>query len=102
MKSFLLECLMVLMSLAVSAQTPPAPEPRDFAVDGVGYNILSEEDGTVEVTYSTVFEESAKDFEGTLVIPESVVHEGKSYRVVRIGESAFGHLAWKMSAVEKE
>ena len=100
MKFFFFECLMALMSLAVAAQTPPAPEPRDFAVDGVGYNILSEEEGTVEVTYSTVFEESAKDFEGTLVIPESVVHEGKSYRVVRIGELAFGYLAWKMSAVE--
>ncbi len=60
----------------------------DFTVDGIAYNKLS--DTTVEVTFLGVDYNSGKDY--TLkeyVIPASVVHQGTTYSVVKIGDSAF-------------
>lgn len=55
----------------------------DFKVDGIYYNILSEEDKTVEVT-------SGYGYTGAVIIPASVTYNSITYSVTSIGESAFG------------
>ena len=63
----------------------------DFKVDGIYYNIISEEDRTVEVTndeggsYYSGGSYSAKE----LVIPSKVINQSKTYTVVSIGSFAF-------------
>ena len=63
---------------------------HDFEVGGIYYNILSEADKTVEVTYEGY---SSSDFlneyTGSVVIPESVTYSGTTYSVTSIGSSAF-------------
>ena len=53
----------------------------DFEVDGIAYNILS--DTEVEVT------KKDNRYEGQVVIPSTVVYEGKTYSVTSIGHNAF-------------
>ena len=55
-----------------------------FEVNGIYYNITSEADKTVEVTYS-----GSNSYSGAVTIPESVTYNGNTYSVTRIGESAF-------------
>ena len=57
---------------------------QTFKVDGIYYNILSEDDMTVEVT------ESPYDYAGDVVIPAEVTYDGRTYQVTTIGEKAFG------------
>ena len=57
----------------------------DFSFDGIYYDVLSEEDRTVEVTRS----ESSGSYSGSIIIPERVLHEGKTYTVMSIGYRAF-------------
>ena len=63
---------------------------HNFEVDGIYYNILSEEDKTVEVTYkgNNVYEYEGW-YKGNLVIPESVSYNGNTYSVTSVGEGAF-------------
>ena len=68
--------LLTLIAATASAQ--------DFVVDGICYNILSEDDMTVEVT------ESPYDYAGDVVIPAEVTYDGRTYQVTTIGEQAFG------------
>ena len=65
--------LLTLAGVAASAQT--------FEVDGINYNVLSEAEGTVEVTRG--------DYSGDVVIPADVSHDGSTYRVTTIGGRAF-------------
>ena len=65
--------LLTLAGVAASAQT--------FEVDGINYNVLSEAEGTVEVT--------SGDYSGDVVIPAEVSHDGSTYRVTTIGSQAF-------------
>ena len=65
--------LLSLAGLAASAQT--------FEVDGINYNVLSEAEGTVEVT--------SGDYSGDVVIPAEVSHADSTYRVMAIGDDAF-------------
>ena len=53
-----------------------------FTVNGINYNIISEENLTAEVG-------SNSEFSGEAVIPETVEYEGKQYSVTRIGQNAF-------------
>lgn len=59
----------------------------DFEVDGIYYNILSEEEKAVEVTYGDI------DYSGTIIIPETVdltVDDNDiTYSVTSIGNYAF-------------
>ena len=55
----------------------------DFEVDGISYNIIDE--NQVEVTYS-----KSSKYSGEVVIPATVVNDGVTYQVTRIGGSAFG------------
>lgn len=59
----------------------------DFEYDGLYYNILSESDRTVEVTYQKLGGSSYMS--GDIVIPQKVLHTSRTYTVTSIGESAF-------------
>lgn len=56
-----------------------------FKEDGLYYNILSEDDRTVELTYNGTI----GSYSGDITIPDRVMHNGKSYTVVRIGDDTF-------------
>ncbi len=56
-----------------------------FQEDGLYYNVLSEEDGTVELTYNGTM----GSYSGDITIPDHVLHNGKRYTVVRIGDDTF-------------
>lgn len=77
----LLALLMLLTSASVFAY--------DFKSDVLCYNILSEEDRTVKVTYLYYNPNNIDYVSGVLEIPEKVVYENKTYSVTAIGESAF-------------
>ena len=59
---------------------------HDFEVDGIYYNILSESDKTVEVTYKGSYRGS---YSGKVTIPETVTYSGTNYSVTSIGYEAF-------------
>ena len=66
--------LLTTISLSASATT--------FNVGGINYDIISEEEQTVQVGDNS-------GFSGEAVIPESVEYGGKQYSVTSIGEGAF-------------
>ena len=68
------------MLLALVAATASA---QDFEVDDICYNILSEDDKTVEVT------ESPYGYRDNVVIPAEVTYDGSTYSVTTIGLDAF-------------
>lgn len=57
---------------------------HDFEIDGIYYNILSETDLTVEVTYN-----DSSEYNGIVTIPKEVIFDHKKYTVSSIGESTF-------------
>ena len=65
--------LLTLAGVAASAQT--------FEVDGINYNVLSEAEGTVEVT--------SGDYSGDVVIPASIAYNDREYAVTTVGDHAF-------------
>lgn len=63
---------------------------HDFEVNGIYYNITSSTDRTVEVTFRGNYYNSYLDeYSGAVSIPESVIYNGSTYSVTRIGNSAF-------------
>ncbi len=81
-KPWLLAIAMLCCSLTASA--------HDFEVDGIYYNITSEEDLTVEVTHRGSSSHSYLDeYSKDVIIPETVSYCGKIYRVTSIGTQAF-------------
>lgn len=66
---------------------------HDFEVDGIYYNITSEEKKTVEVTNpndKNIVDGGYKFYKDVVFIPEKVNYDGKEYTVTAIGKSAFG------------
>ena len=63
---------------------------HDFEVGGIYYNILSEEEKTVEVTYRgdrySIYDD---EYTGSVDIPSSVISNGITYAVTSIGYYAF-------------
>ena len=55
------------------------------AKDSLYYNILSETDRTVEVTYGDAY----GNYSGDIVIPQTTIIDGKTYTVTTIGDFAF-------------
>lgn len=55
-----------------------------FCEDGMCYNILSDEELTVEVVH-----DNDALYCGDITVPDSVVHNGITYTVVRLGNEAF-------------
>ena len=63
---------------------------HDFEVDGVYYNVLSEEDKTVAVTYSGLYSGAVADeYTYAVVIPATVTYNNITYSVRSIGYGAF-------------
>lgn len=60
----------------------------DFAVDGIYYNVISEDAKTVEVTFSDA-EDYRANCVGEIMIPSSVTVNETEYSVTRVGEDAF-------------
>ena len=85
MKKNILVCLLALL-------LPCLAVAHDFEVDGIYYNITSEERKTVEVTDPSdkkVVDGGYKFYKDVVFIPEKVSYDGKEYTVTAIGESAF-------------
>ena len=77
-----LSILLLLLPLLASA--------HDFEVDGIFYQIISEEDRTIAVTYEGTDKYSPDSYyTGEIIIPEHVSYSGNEYTVTRIGERAF-------------
>ena len=68
-------CASVLLAIAMTVKA------SDFVVDGIRYNIISDEKNTVEVI--------GNNYTGDVVIPETVTYNGKTYSVTSIGWCAF-------------
>ena len=86
----LFTALLLLYAMVVSA--------HDFEVDGIYYNILSEEEKTVEVTYGgDHYNSYSNEYTGSMVIPESVTYNGTTYSVTSIGDNAFSGCIWLRS-----
>ena len=62
-----------------------ATNAHDFEADGIYYNIISFTEETVEVTYQGEQYDSYDEYNGTVIIPETVA----PYRVIKIGANAF-------------
>lgn len=71
--------------LLVIATSLPSASAQYFTAGGLGYNILSAEDHTVEVTMN----ESCTIYQGNINIPSTVEYGGVTYDVVALGEMAF-------------
>ena len=62
---------------------------HDFEVDGIYYNITSQ-NKTVGVTYKgTSSTQYSDEYSGAVIIPENVTYNGSTYSVTSIGEGAF-------------
>ena len=85
MKRNILVCLLALL-------LPCLAVAHDFEVDGIYYNITSEEKKTVEVTSPSdkrIVDGGYKFYRDVVFIPEKVNYDGKEYTVTAIGEKAF-------------
>ncbi len=65
-------------------------------VDGIYYNIISEKDKTVEVTYKDT---NLNSYSGDIVIPTNISYAGSTYTVESIGQYAFS-LCTYLTSVE--
>ena len=73
---------------------------EDFAVNGIYYNITSETDKTVEVTYhGNNTSEDSNEYSGFVTIPQSVSYHGSTYSVTSIGIAAFED-CYRLTSVE--
>ena len=67
-----------------------ATNAHDFEVDGIYYNITSEEELMVSVTFQGSDRYLISDrYKGVVTIPNAVEYDNKTYRVTSIGEDAF-------------
>ena len=82
MKKTLLTMLIALLAIMM----PNIAWAQDFESDGIYYNVVSETDLTVEVTYKG---DGSYQYAGSVDIPSTVANDSKEYTVVGIGESAF-------------
>lgn len=79
------------MMTAVALLFSLSTNAHDFEVDGIFYNVTSETDLTVEVTYmgGSHLGESYNRYPGDVVIPSSVTYNNSTYTVTRIGDYTF-------------
>lgn len=82
MKRNILVCLLALL-------LPCLAVAHDFEVDGIYYNIISEEKKTVEVVDPSDKKVVDGGYKDVVFIPEKVSYGGKEYTVTAIGERAF-------------
>lgn len=70
----------------------------DFESDGIYYNILSEADRTVEVTYLYSNADNKDAYRGSIKIPANVSHDSNTYTVTAIGREAF-HVCTELTSL---
>ena len=81
-KQLLMTVAVLLCSVAASAQ--------DFKVGRIFYNVTSETNSEVEVTYKGSSSNAySNEYSGDVVIPSSVSYNRKTYSVTSIGNYAF-------------
>lgn len=73
------------MLLIATLSIPSAGSAQYFTSGGLGYQVLSAEDHTVEVTVGDCF----SYYQGNISIPPTVEYNGVTYDVVALGEEAF-------------
>lgn len=76
-----------LYSLAIAAAISASASDAnayDFSSGELFYNVLSETDGTVEIARN-----ENGTYSGDIIIPDVETYNGKTYKVTRIGDSAF-------------
>ena len=62
----------------------------DIEIDGIYYNILSDADKTVEVTYEgSSYTQFSNEYAGNVTIPNTVDYNGSIYNVISVCECAF-------------
>lgn len=79
-KHWLMTIAALLCSVAVNAY--------DFYANGIYYNVTSDADLTVEVTFVNTY---SADYSGAIYIPSLVTYNRKMYSVTRIGNYAFNN-----------
>ena len=84
MKSIILKLQMFTVALCSSLYA----SAYDFKVDGLCYNILSDEDRTIEVTYSS-WGNNGFYVRGYIELPKRVINRSKTYTLTSIGDWAF-------------
>ena len=87
-------CLIGLFCLLLAYL--PAKAVADFSVGRFDYKILSEKDLTVEAT------PNATSFDPIVVVPQTVTHNDKTYRVTALGDKAFYNKNWATSVTLPE
>lgn len=98
MKSLIRTFVKSFMAI-IAVAYPLLVSAHDFQVDGIYYNIIVE-NSEVAVTYmGESYDAIVSEYEGKVVIPETVVYDGVSYRVTTIGEKAFAY-CYDMTTVE--
>ncbi len=81
----------IVLGIVLAVLLPCRVFAHDFIVDGICYNITSEEERTVEVTCNEdeKFAIKRKFYKDVVFVPEKVNYGGKEYTVTAIGERAF-------------
>ena len=85
MKQNILRKLMLIAVLLTSLHA----FAHDFEVDGIYYNITSASDLTVEVTYKDSDSSDYNEYFDSVVIPQSVVYNNRTFKITSIGNGAF-------------
>lgn len=77
------------LASSVMLLTIGSANAHDFEADGIFYNIISQEEKTVEVTFKgDNYNDSRYPF-SDVTIPGNVINEGTEYSVIGIGDRAF-------------
>ena len=86
-----MKCKLKSLLLVLAAMLCSSPLfAHDFEVGGIYYNITSNADLTVAVTFKGDYYDSfTNEYSGTVTIPESVTYNEKTYSVTSIGYAAF-------------
>lgn len=95
-KSLMKHIIRKVLFLLLLLSTNRVALAYDFECGGLYYNILSEEDRTVEVTYYDYY----TGFDAMkVIVPEEFIFEGETYKVTSIGEAAFRNSTSLMAVV---
>ena len=74
-----------LAAVFMAACMPGAATAQNFMSGGIGYQVLSTEEHTVEVTVKL----NCTPYSGNINIPATVTYNGETYDVVALGDEAF-------------
>ncbi len=101
MKTSTLKPQMLVFLMLLTSMTALA---YNFKSDGLYYNILSETDRTVEVTYyrNDGYGSYYNDAYGDIEIPSKLIYDRKTYKVTSIGNSAFSNCSGLISIIVDE